>query len=872
MTTPASTKLRRGKWRKRILILYLALLVVTHIIRATQADDEGLSNGETAITVQAVDGLSRTNKPVRLAYREYLPEGSNEPATIVLLHGSPGSKEDFRALVPQLARRYRVIVPDLPGFGHSSHAIPDYSIRAHADYVLQLLDQLQIKRVHVVGFSMGGGVALNLIDRAPERVASLVMLSSIGVQEMELLGNYYMNHALHGLLLAGMWTLEHGIPDMGLNRHSFGMSFARNFFDSDQRPLRDILTRVASPTLIIHGTNDPLVPYAAAIEHHRLIPQSELRTFDDNHFMPFTKGPMLAGVINEFLARVEQGQTQTRATADAARLTEAAAPFDPSHLPKAVGITALVFLCLIALSTFVSEDLTCIGAGVMVAQGRIGFMLGATACFLGIFVGDVLLYFAGRFLGRAALKRAPLKWFIRAADVEKSSAWFSRRGIPVILASRFVPGSRLPTYFAAGLLDTKFWWFALYFLIAGAVWSPLLVGLARALGAEVIESSLLAGQNWALKIIAAAVMIYVIAKLIMALSSYRGRRMLVSRWRRLTRWEFWPAWAFYPPVIIYVAYLTIKHRSLTVFTAANPAIPASGFIGESKIDILNGLSGDERIARASLIEAAFAVAARIAAAQQFMQAARLSFPVVLKPNEGQRGSGVLVVRSDAELADYLKRTAFDTIIQEYVAGAEFGVFYYRYPDEARGHIFSITEKRMPVVVGDGTSSLERLILSNERAVCMARFYLQQQGARAWDVPAEGERVQLVELGTHCRGAIFLDGGWAKTDELEQAMEAISRRYAGFYFGRFDVRTPSVEAFTAGREFKVIELNGVTSEATHIYDPKNSLFDAYRVLFAQWRMAFDIGAANRRRGVQPTSLRELLKMLFDYRRRARAHLT
>src|ERR1044071_9613097 len=179
---PATTKPRRGKWRKRILILYVVLLAITHLIRVTQTDDESLNDGEAAITAQAVDNDSRTAKPVRLAYREYLAVGINHPTTVVLLHGSPGSKEDFRSVAPQLARAYRVIIPDLPGFGHSSQAIPDYSIRAHADYVLQLLDQLQINRAHVVGFSLGGGVALNMIDRAPERVASLVMLSSVGVQ------------------------------------------------------------------------------------------------------------------------------------------------------------------------------------------------------------------------------------------------------------------------------------------------------------------------------------------------------------------------------------------------------------------------------------------------------------------------------------------------------------------------------------------------------------------------------------------------------------------------------------------------------------------------------------------------------------------
>src|SRR5262245_63162472 len=64
--------------------------------------------------------------------------------------------------------------------------------------------------------------------------------------------------------------------------------------------------------------------------------------------------------------------------------------------------------------------------------------------------------------------------------------------------------------------------------------------------------------------------------------TYRNRRLILSSWRRLTRWEFWPPSAFYPPMVAYLAYLMAKHRSLTLFTAANPAIMGGGFIGESK--------------------------------------------------------------------------------------------------------------------------------------------------------------------------------------------------------------------------------------------------------------------------------------------------
>jgi hypothetical protein len=154
---------------------------------------------------------------------------------------------------------------------------------------------------------------------------------------------------------------------------------------------------------------------------------------------------------------------------------------------------------------------------------------------------------------------------------------------------------------------------------------------------------------------------------------------------------------------------------------------------------------------------------------------------------------------------------------------------------------------------------------------MARFFLRKHRDRLGETPAAGERVRLVELGTHCRGAIFLDGGWVKIERLEEAIDQIGRSFDGFYFGGFDVRTPAVEEFTQGRNFKVIELNGLTSEATNIYDPMNSLWAAYKTLFSQWRIAFEIGPRNLKRGAQLTSIRVLAKLMVEYRRQARSHL-
>jgi hypothetical protein len=188
------------------------------------------------------------------------------------------------------------------------------------------------------------------------------------------------------------------------------------------------------------------------------------------------------------------------------------------------------------------------------------------------------------------------------------------------------------------------------------------------------------------------------------------------------------------------------------------------------------------------------------------------------------------------------------------------VFYIRRPDQPRGRIYRITDKRMPVLTGDGVRTLARLILDDPRAVAMAAHYIDVQGERADQVIAAGEQVQLVELGTHSKGAIFLDGTHLVTPALEDAIDRISRRYEGFYFGRYDIRTPDVEAFQRGEGFKVIELNGVTSEATSMYDPRYTALDGWRTCFELWREAYAIGAQNLARGAQPLGFGELWRLV------------
>jgi len=524
----------------------------------------------------------------------------------------------------------------------------------------------------------------------------------------------------------------------------------------------------------------------------------------------------------------------------------------------------------LAVATLVSEDLTCVAAGLLVAHGRLSFAVASLACLAGIFAGDLLLVLAGRWLGRPALARAPLSWFVAPATVERSARWFARRGATVVVFSRFVPGSRLPLFLAAGILHAPFARIALALLLAGGVWTPLLVWLSAATGGAVL-THLEQLEQWALPVaLGAGLGVLVVARLLVPTLTWRGRRLLVSRWRRLTRWEFWPLAVFQAPVVLNWLRLALRYRSLTLFTAANPGIPCGGFVLESKSEILAGLRAPDAVPAWRRLDLPDDAAGRIDAARRAAGELGGGWPLVGKPDAGERGEGVTVLRGPAELDAWARTASPQAILQRFAPGEEFGVFYVRRPSEPAGRIFSITSKSFPFVTGDGQSTLEELILADARAVCQAQVHLDRHADQLDRVPAAGERVELVDVGNHCRGTTFHDGRALATPALAARIDELARGLAGFYFGRFDLRAPSLEAFRAGRDLAVLEVNGVTSEATHVYAPGASLWAAWRTLCEQWRLAYEIGAENVARGARPVPLRALIERLAQrhHRRSAR----
>lgn len=340
---------------------------------------------------------------------------------------------------------------------------------------------------------------------------------------------------------------------------------------------------------------------------------------------------------------------------------------------------------------------------------------------------------------------------------------------------------------------------------------------------------------------------------------------------------------FYVPVTAWAACLAVRYGHPLAFTAVNPGIPnGGGTIGESKDTVLRALASSPHALAHVLVPGGGSVPERVALARGWIEARPepQRWPVVLKPDVGERGYGVRVARSARDLEPYFRACPSDVLVQAYHPGPhECGVFWIRrrLPGERRGggdasggagFIYAVTRKTFPEVTGDGRRTLGELVLAHGRYRQQAGVFLRRLGVGAARVPGDGERVRLAEAGNHCQGTLFTDGMDLVTPALEEAIDRVARGFGGsgdgadtglFDLGRFDLRAESDDALRAGR-FGIIELNGALSEPTSLYDPGRSVGSAYRLLLGQWSHMYRLGAARRRRGHATMPLRAILAEL------------
>ena len=502
-------------------------------------------------------------------------------------------------------------------------------------------------------------------------------------------------------------------------------------------------------------------------------------------------------------------------------------------------------------ATFVLEDAAAVGAGLLLANGSLSWPTAFTACFLGIWFGDAGLYALARFAGRGWFERSSWRKF--SPRVARSEKWFAERGTPILIFSRILPGARLPTYLAAGFLRVPALRFLIITGLAAFIWTLVILYLAKSFGSQLV-TWLHAYKSGGIILLGTGLLLLLVLRWLHRSLIDFDLRKFTTRCARWKHWEFWPPWLFYPPVIVHYFWLVLKYRGTMLPTVANPGIFSGGVVGESKMTTLTDLmrTSPEFTAEAELLAGA-TPAERLTSLHEICARRNISHPFILKPDLGQRGAGIKLIRDDSQALAYFRQTGAALLVQRFAPGPhEAGIFYYRFPGESHGHIFAITEKIFPVLTGDGKSTIAELVWSDTRARFMAGKYLPRLAGRENEVLPLGARFPLVQAGNHAQGCIFRDGVRWNTLHLQRRIDEISQKLNGFFIGRFDIRFASEEDLQAGNNFQIIELNGATAEATSIYDARNSLRSAYRTLFQQWDLVFAIGAENRRRGCAPMS--------------------
>lgn len=328
---------------------------------------------------------------------------------------------------------------------------------------------------------------------------------------------------------------------------------------------------------------------------------------------------------------------------------------------------------------------------------------------------------------------------------------------------------------------------------------------------------------------------------------------------KLFNWEYWPIWLANIPVVGFFIWFAIRARKIGFFTAVNPRIETGGLFGESKINILDQVP-DRFLPKTIFVKKSMDfqwVKAQILEQQ-------IGYPLIAKPNVGERGLLVAKIKNEAELSTYLKKHSVNFLIQEFIdLPIELAVMHHRFPNEKKGKVTSICVKGPLTVVGDGQSNIRMLMQQSERAILQLPRFEKQFLDLLNSTPNKGETVVLEPIGNHCRGTAFLNGNHLINEKLEAIFDEISNQMDGIYYGRFDMKCASPAAVENG-EFKILEYNGVGAEPAHIYDAGIPVWQKYRSIYQHWRLIFDIYQVQKKQGVEGDSVAQLKAYWKNYR--------
>ena len=244
---------------------------------------------------------------------------------------------------------------------------------------------------------------------------------------------------------------------------------------------------------------------------------------------------------------------------------------------------------------------------------------------------------------------------------------------------------------------------------------------------------------------------------------------------------------------------------------------------------------------------------------QILEESQIKFPFIAKPDIGLRGSAVKKITTIEDLKVYHAKATFAYLIQDLIPFEnEVGIFYVRFPHEKKGKITGIVAKEFLIVEGDGKLTIEELLKLNPRFELQLPSLKQEYGKKLQEVLLAKEKLNLVPFGNHARGAKFLDASHWNSEKLTQVIDEMCVQIPDFYFGRLDIMYNTWQELEAGKNYSLVELNGAASEPTHIYDPKHSIFFAWKELVRHIKYMFKISVENHKKGFPYLSYKEGMK--------------
>ena len=492
----------------------------------------------------------------------------------------------------------------------------------------------------------------------------------------------------------------------------------------------------------------------------------------------------------------------------------------------------------------------------MVAVGILDFWSATLACFVGIFIGDMTLYLVGRVFGRQAIRRAPFKWIIQEHKVNQWAGWFSTpKGMLVVVSSRFVPASRLPTFITAGIMKLDLMRLGLLLMVAALIWTPPLIWLGYKFGDDGMRLLHNFKSNAIWIIVGVLVALHLLTHWLVPSLTWRGRRQIVMKVRGFLQPSLWPNWIVYLPIRIGIIFLTLKHHSLTAFASANPAFGRiGGFVGDAKSLLLRPFQRDSRCCPHIALSMEDKLEERLKEAQAF--AVCHGYPLVFKPEVSEHGAGLRYIKNDEQLNRWVGNANEDFILQKFIGGLEFEVVWRRNPGQDDGHIMAIVQKNDVVVMGDGEQTLEELIWLDEFAVSRAELFIQCHARDLNKVIPAGQKVVLNLSGSYGHGARCLHRPDLNTSALVQAVTTLAKRFPALHYARFDLRASSEEDFKAGR-FVMTSVGGCCHVSSLVRDESLRFSRSYSQVWQQLKVCLDAGAHNLKQNVRPVRLDELM---------------